>query len=168
MSGQTVAVDGGTSVLALVQLVPGWEAPEPTITPIPGGITGCNFRVEIDGRTCVVRIPGERTELLGIDRAGEAEASRRAAALGLAPAVVAELSGIGTLVTEFVAGEPATTDDLVAHGVLEDVAASIRRLHESGAIAARFPNFSGDRAARPRRRRNRSSGPVDPSLSRTR
>jgi thiamine kinase-like enzyme len=141
VSEQTVAVDGGTSVLALVRRVPGWEEAEPTITPIPGGITNRNFRVEVDGRTCVVRIPGERTELLGIDRAGEAEASRRAAGLGLAPAIVAELPGIGTLVTEFVAGEPATTEDLVVPGVLENLAASIRRLHESGAVAARFPIF---------------------------
>ena len=67
--------------------MPGWEHAEPTVTPLAGGITNRNYRVDVDGRSYVVRIPGERTELLGIDRAGEAEASRRAAALGLAPPV---------------------------------------------------------------------------------
>ena len=61
---------------------PGWERAEPAIAPLAGGITNRNYRVDVDGRAYVVRIPGERTELLGIDRAGEAEASRRAADAG--------------------------------------------------------------------------------------
>ena len=129
------------TIAGLVRQVPGWQHAEIAVTLMEGGITNRNYRVEVDGRPCVVRIPGERTELLGIDRAGEAEASRRAAALGLAPAVIAELPGVGTLVTEFVDGKPATTDDLVAPGVLEDVVASIRQLHGSGPIGARFPIF---------------------------
>ena len=156
-------------VVDLVRRVPGWEAAEPTITPIIGGITNRNFRVDVDGRACVVRIPGERTELLGIDRAGEAEASRRAAALGLAPAVVAELPGIGTLVTEFVAGKPATSEDLVAPGVLEQR----RRVDPSPARAAgrsraRFPIFRViERHARDAAAIG-ASGPVDLSTSCTR
>ena len=125
----------------LVRRIAGWERADVSVMPMDGGITNRNYRVEVDGRSCVVRIPGERTELLGIDRAGEAEASRRAAELGLAPAVIAELPGVGTLVTEFVGGQPATTEDLVAPGVLERVVTSIRRLHRSGPISARFPIF---------------------------
>ena len=90
------------SIVALVRRIPGWERAEPTVTPIETGITNRNFRVDLDGRSYVVRIPGERTELLGIDRAGEAEAARRAAELGIGPPVVGELPGVGTLVTEFV------------------------------------------------------------------
>ncbi len=134
-------MDDEHSVVELLRRVPGWERAEPAIAPLPGGITNRNYRVDVDDRAYVVRIPGERTELLGIDRAGEAEASRRAAELGLAPAVVAELPGVGTLVTEFVAGHPATTAELVAPGVLEGVARSIRRLHCSGPIDAQFPIF---------------------------
>jgi thiamine kinase-like enzyme len=129
------------TVIDLVRRVPGWEDAEPTVTPIVGGITNRNFRVDIDGRSFVVRLPGERTELLGIDRAGEAEAARRAADLGIGPAVIAELPGVGTLVTEFVSGEPATSEQLLAPGVLEAVAASIRCLHRSGPTDARFPIF---------------------------
>jgi thiamine kinase-like enzyme len=128
-------------VVGLVRRVPGWEDAEPTVTPIVGGITNRNFRVDIDGRSCVVRLPGARTELLGIDRAGEAEVARRAADLGVGPAVIAELPGVGTLVTEFVGGEPATGADLLAPGVLEAVSASIRLLHRSGPTDARFPIF---------------------------
>jgi thiamine kinase-like enzyme len=128
-------------VVDLVRRVPGWEDAEPTVTPIVGGITNRNFRVDVDGSSFVVRLPGERTELLGIDRAGEAEAARRAAELGLAPAVIAELPGVGTLVTEFVDGQPATSEELLAPGILEAVSASIRCLHRSEPTYARFPIF---------------------------
>jgi len=79
--------------------------------------------------------------LLGIDRAGEAAASALAADLGIAPRIRAELPGVGTLVTEFVGGKPATTEALLASGVLERVTEFIRRLHAAGPIAASFPIF---------------------------
>ena len=56
------------------------------IRPLSGGITNRNFIVSTDHGEYVVRIPGERTELLGIDRAYEAEAAQRAAELGIGPA----------------------------------------------------------------------------------
>lgn len=128
-------------VADIVRRVPGWHDADPVITPLPGGITNRNYRVEIDDAVFVVRLPGERTELLGIDRAGESAASSLAADLGIAPPVRAELPGVGTLVTEFVGGVPATTEALLGQGVLEQVAVSIRRFHGSGPIAAAFPIF---------------------------
>jgi thiamine kinase-like enzyme len=128
-------------VVDIVRRVPGWHDADPVITPLPGGITNRNYRVELDGAAFVVRLPGERTELLGIDRAGEAAASYLAADLGIAPAVRAELQGVGTLVTEFVGGVPATTEALLEPGVLETITAMVRRFHGSGPIAASFPIF---------------------------
>lgn len=73
----------GEGVEELVRSVPGWADAELTITPITTGMTNRNFRVDVAGASYVVRIPGERTALLGIDRAGEAEMATRAAALGI-------------------------------------------------------------------------------------
>jgi thiamine kinase-like enzyme len=109
-----------------------------TVEPLHGGITNRNFRVAAaDGRAWVARLPGEHTELLGIDRAGETEAARRAAALGIGPAVLGELPTVGTLVTQFVEGthEAFTAERLV------DVVRLLRALHESGPLAHRFPIF---------------------------
>ena len=72
-----------TPVVDIVRRVPGWHDADPLITPLDGGITNRNYRIEIDGAAFVVRLPGERTELLGIDRAGEAAASALAADLGI-------------------------------------------------------------------------------------
>ena len=107
------------------------------IRPLSGGITNRNFVATTDHGEYVVRIPGERTELLGIDRAYEAEAAQRAAELGIGPAVLGMLEGVGTLVTELVAGhhlEPTPfTERLV------DVVDLIRRFHDSGALGGAFP-----------------------------
>ena len=54
----------------------------------------------------MLRIGGERTELLGIDRRAEEAAARVAADLGVGPEVVAFVEPEGSLVTRFVEGEP--------------------------------------------------------------
>jgi thiamine kinase-like enzyme len=56
--------------------------------PLDGGITNRNFRVILGGRDYVLRLPGKDTDLLGIDRAAERLAARRAASLGIAPELV--------------------------------------------------------------------------------
>ncbi len=122
----------------LVGLVPQWQGLDPVIEPIALGITNRNYRVTLtNGRSYVVRLPGERTELLGIDRAAEAEMARRAALLGIAPRVFGELPTVGTLITEFVPGEhSAFTADRLA-----TVVALLRSLHTSGPILNAFPIF---------------------------
>ena len=60
--------------------VEAWRGRALEVAPLDGGITNRNFVVTVDGsERYVVRFPGERTELLGIDRAGEREAAARAA-----------------------------------------------------------------------------------------
>src|SRR5579859_2091288 len=56
--------------------------------PLDGGITNHNFRIEIGGRDCVLRLPGKDTDLLGIDREAERLATQKAAALGIGPELV--------------------------------------------------------------------------------
>ena len=107
------------------------------IRPLGGGITNRNFVVTTDHGEYVVRIPGERTSLLGIDRAYEAEAARRAADLGIGPAVLGMLEEVGTLVTELVDGhhlEPTPFGER-----LEDVVDLIHRFHDSGSLGGAFP-----------------------------
>ena len=107
------------------------------IRPLSGGITNRNYVVTTDEGEYVVRIPGERTSLLGIDRAYEAEAAQRAAELGIGPAVLGMLESVGTLVTELVDGhhlEPAPFGER-----LEDVVGLVHRFHDSGPLGGAFP-----------------------------
>ena len=107
------------------------------IRPLNGGITNRNFVVTTDGSEYVIRIPGERTALLGIDRACEAEAASRAAELGIGPAVLGKLEQVGTLVTALVRGHHLDPTPFVAR--LDDVVDLIHRFHDSGPLGGAFP-----------------------------
>jgi thiamine kinase-like enzyme len=111
-----------------------WPGGVESIEPLGGGITNHNFRVRVDGESFVLRVGGNDTRMLGIDRAVEHEASRAAAELGIAPEVVAFLEPEGYLVTRFVEGEPGQVG-------LHEAAALLRRLHASAAIPGAFDPF---------------------------
>ena len=128
-------------VVALVRSVPEWAGASPVVSVLQGGITNRNYRVDVGGRSYVIRIPGESTELLGIDRGGELEAARRAAMLGIGPPVLGELAGVGTVITEFVAGVSADGDTLLVGDRLERLVGAVAALHGSGPIAHEFPIF---------------------------
>jgi len=121
----------------LVRQVPGWRGHQIELTPLHGGITNTNFVATVAGNRYVVRVPGERTELLGIDRANEAEAAARAATLGIGPAVVGELPAIGTLITSFVPGRHL--DPVSFTQRLAEVVGLLRTFHESGPLRGGFP-----------------------------
>ena len=126
-----------SAVELVVRRVPEWATAALRVRPLQGGITNHNYVVSVGGAEYVVRLPGERTELLGIDRANEAEAAARAATLGIGPPVFAELPGVGTLITELIPGHHATPEQFVAR--LEDVTQLIHRFHDSGSVSGAFP-----------------------------
>src|SRR4030095_3898386 len=74
------------------------------VTPLSGGITNRNFKVEMPHGAFVLRVGGEGTELLGIDRRHEHAASAAAAGLGIGAEVVAFLEDEKALVTKFIEG----------------------------------------------------------------
>jgi thiamine kinase-like enzyme len=120
---------------AIVERV--WPGRRTVVEPLGGGITNHNFKVSLDGEAYVVRIGGERTELLGIDRHAEEHAARAAAAAGVGPEVIAFVDG--SLVTRFVPG--AAVDDMREPATLREVAALLRRVHEGPPFPARFDAF---------------------------
>ncbi|HEY4331150.1 MAG TPA: choline kinase family protein [Ilumatobacteraceae bacterium] len=124
-------------VEAVVRRVPAWTHATFSIRPLTGGITNRNYVVTVDSDEFVVRVPGERTELLGINRKCEAEASRRAAELGIGPPVLGELPGIGTQITLLVPGHHLDEHAFVER--LADVIALLKVLHQSGPLGGSFP-----------------------------
>jgi thiamine kinase-like enzyme len=105
---------------------------EGTVVQLEGGITNRNFRVNFGGTDYVVRLPGKRTALLGIDREAECIANRAAAQLGIAPAVAALLAEPSALVTAFVSGREMKADELREPEAIAEVAHDLRGLHDSG------------------------------------
>jgi thiamine kinase-like enzyme len=113
----------------VVQRMDGWRGRAVTVRPLTGGLTNRNYRVDVGGRAYVVRIPGESTGLLGIDRANERHNARVAAALGIGPRIVHELPDLGVTVTEFLEGRLLTNADLQSPGMPRRIAATLRVLH---------------------------------------
>ena len=118
----------------------GTEPGEPE--PLSGGITNRNFRVRAGTHDLVVRCPGSDTELLGIDRDAEHEASLAAAAVGVGPEVVAFLEPGACLVTRFLAGRAPAEGELREPAVLSRVVAALRAFHDGPPLRAAFSPFA--------------------------
>jgi thiamine kinase-like enzyme len=106
-----------------------------------GGITNHNAKVEVDGETYVLRVAGKDTNLLGIDREVEVEATRAAAALGIGPEVVDFVEPEGWLVTRFIEGGIPPLEIMREPTTLERVGAALRAFHEGPPISGEFDSF---------------------------
>jgi thiamine kinase-like enzyme len=115
-----------------------WPGRKATIAELGGGITNRNYKVGVDGEFFVLRMRGAKTELLGIDRAVEHAAGKRAFEVGVGPEVVAFEPTEGWLVARFIEGAPISLEEMRRPQMLRRVAAALRTLHESQPIPGRF------------------------------
>jgi thiamine kinase-like enzyme len=128
---------------ALRALEPQLGPAESEPVPIEGGITNRNYRVRFAGRDCVVRLPGKDTDLLGIDRQAECAANQAAAAIGVAPAVLAFVTEPPCLVTVFIEARPVPPEELRARAA--EVAAALKAVHAGPALPVSFSPFQRTR-----------------------
>src|ERR687891_441072 len=91
-----------------------------SVVQLEGGITNRHFRGNFGGMDYVVRLPGKRTEILGIDRTAECIANKSAAELGFAPGVAAMFEEPSCLVTMFVPGRQMSADQLRRSEILAE------------------------------------------------
>src|SRR5258708_18814162 len=68
-----------------VALVSLWKGEEVKVSPLSGGLTNENYLVEAHGMRYVIRVPGQSTELLSIDRVNEVFNTKAAPAAGIRP-----------------------------------------------------------------------------------
>ena len=117
-----------TNILPRLEQLLGRLHGEPT--PLAGGITNRNFRVQLGANLYVLRLHGANSALMGIDRQAEALASAAAARLGIAPPVAAVLDEC--LVTSFLPSRAPAPGELAAR--VRDIARALRSLHDSGLV----------------------------------
>src|SRR4051794_37114038 len=127
-------------LVAAMQRVPDLAGRSLTLTPLSGGITNRNYRVDVEAapERFVIRLAGNDTHLLGISREVEHAATVAAAGVGVGAEVVAFLRPEGILVSRFIEGTPISEMDIHAPAVVERVADSIRRFHDGPAIPGLF------------------------------
>ncbi len=115
-----------------------WPGRHVKVTPLSGGITNHNFRVEVGGASYVLRMGGAQTALLGIDRAVERDAARRAADVGVGPEVVRFVEPEGWLVTRFIEGRTIPIDEMHSPEMIRRVVQALRRFHDAAPIPGAF------------------------------
>jgi thiamine kinase-like enzyme len=124
--------------LALVSL---WKGTEPKVSQLSGGLTNENYLVEAGGKRYVMRIPGQSTELLSINRDNEVYNTKAAATTGIAPMVLEHVPGLDVLVLEFIPGPTMSSRTLQSSQMVARMASSFRRLHGSPRFLEDFDMF---------------------------
>jgi len=99
------------------------------VSELPGGLTNTNYKVDVGGRSYVVRVSSKDAGLLAIDRENEYVNSVAAAEAGVGAGVVAYLPELGALVLDFIEGTTMSAEDLRRGDRLREVATAIRELH---------------------------------------
>jgi thiamine kinase-like enzyme len=127
------------SIEELISRVPQWEkVKDLTYSPLGGGITNKNYKVNAGGEVFVLRIAGVNTELLGIDRTTEYLANTTAGNLGIAPKVEYFIEPEGYLITRFVNGVPLPPREVKQPQNLNRIVEMIKKFHASPPIPGKF------------------------------
>ena len=125
----------------VVAKIPDWDGKDISITPLSGGLTNSNFKVEVDKTPYFVRVPGASTELLAVDRANEYHNSKAASEAGVGPKVLYHLPEYNVMVLEFLDGATMSKDSLNEPGQPTRMADSIKRLHAGPRFLLDFNMF---------------------------
>ena len=121
-----------------VERITAWRGRQIAVQPLSGGLTNTNYRVEVDGISYVIRLPGAATELLAIDRDNEYHNTRAAGESGVGPTVAHYLPDVHVMVLDFIAGETMSIARLSQPGMPARIARSLKILH------TRAPRFKQD------------------------
>jgi thiamine kinase-like enzyme len=124
--------------LSLVRL---WKGQDVKVSRLSGGLTNENYLVEAGGQRYVMRIPGQSTELLSIDRANEVYNTKAAATTGIGPRVLEHVPGLDVLVLELIPGPTMSARTLQSRDMAARIARSFLRLHSSPRFLKDFDMF---------------------------
>jgi thiamine kinase-like enzyme len=124
-----------------IEELPAWQGKEKVITPLSGGLTNTNYQVEVEGTRYFVRLPGESTELLAVNRENEYYNTKAAAETGVGPKVLYHIPKYDIMVLEFIDGETMSNEKLQEPGMPVRIAESLKKLHAGPRFLTDFNMF---------------------------
>jgi thiamine kinase-like enzyme len=130
-----------SAIEEVVEKIPNWKDKVVDVTPLSGGLTNSNFKVEVDGTPYFVRVPGESTELLAVNRENEYHNSKAAFEAGVGPKVLYHLPEYSVMVLEFLNGRTMSKDSLNEAGMPTRMAQSIKKLNQGPRFLLDFNMF---------------------------
>jgi thiamine kinase-like enzyme len=130
-----------STIEKVVTKIEDWQGKDVLIQPLSGGLTNTNYKVEVDGIPHFVRVPGESTELLAIDRKNEYHNTRSASEVGVAPRILHHLPEHDVMVIEFLDGRTMSKETLNEKGMPVRMAQAIKQLHAGPRFYSDFNMF---------------------------
>ncbi|MBK9780757.1 MAG: phosphotransferase family protein [Anaerolineales bacterium] len=118
-----------------------WKGKDISIHQLSGGLTNTNYKVTVDGKPYFVRVPGESTDLLAIDRNNEYHNTQAAANAGVAPKVLNYFPQHNVMILEFLDGKTMSKDSLNEPEMPSRMAHAIKRLHAGERFLTDFNMF---------------------------
>jgi len=126
----------------ILQRIPQFaSAKNPQITELTGGITNKNYKITVDGESFVLRMGGNETKYLGIDRKVEYECSRLASQIGIAPEPTAFLEPEGYIVARFISGKGIPAEEIGTAENINRVLESMKAYHALEFFPGSFSPF---------------------------
>jgi thiamine kinase-like enzyme len=125
----------------VVSKIEDWRGRDVVITPLSGGLTNTNYKVEVDGVPHFVRVPGASTELLAIDRDNEHHNAKAASHAGVAPKVLHHIPEFDSMVIEFIDGRTMSKETLSQPGMPTCMAQAIQKLNQGPRFKLDFNMF---------------------------
>lgn len=111
------------------------------IQELGGGLTNKNYKITVNGEYYVLRMGGNETKYLGIDRKIEFECSRLASQIGIAPEPISFLQPEGYIVARFISGKGIPTEEIGAEENIKRVLDSMKAYHALDHFAGSFSPF---------------------------
>jgi thiamine kinase-like enzyme len=126
----------------VIARIPMWkDATDLKISLLQGGITNHNYRIDVEGKSFVLRISGDKTELLGINRDYEYRTQLTASNLGIAPEPIYFHEPEGYLVTRFIEGHHIELEAMRQPDNLLRVVEMLHNIHALPTIPGTFSAF---------------------------
>jgi thiamine kinase-like enzyme len=107
------------------------------IQELTGGITNKNFKITVEEDTYVLRLGGNETQFLGINRQNEYQSSLLASKIGIAPEPNDFLEPEGYILAKFIDGKGIPADEIGTAENITRVVSSLKAYH----VLDAFPGF---------------------------
>ena len=126
----------------ILQRIPQFASTKnPEIKELTGGITNKNYKITVDGESFVLRLGGNETKYLGIDRQVEYDCSRLAAQIGVAPEPIAFLAPEGYILARFISGKGLPAEEIGTEENITKVVESMKAYHSLDFFPGSFSPF---------------------------
>jgi thiamine kinase-like enzyme len=112
-----------------------------TVTELTGGITNKNYKITDNGESYVLRMGGNETKYLGIDRKIEYECSLLSSQIGIAPEPIAFLEPEGYIVARFISGKGIPAEEIGTEENIKRVLESMKAYHALDFFPGSFSPF---------------------------